>query len=203
MKIAILGTGTVGSALGEGFASAGHEVVYGSRDPQADSALAGTITTLNDAARTGDVVVNALPGAVALSVLGGLDAAALEGKVLLDVANALTDRFELLYPNGSLAAQLQDALPNVRVVKTLNTISAQLMANPGALPSPATVFLSGNDGDAKNVASGLLTDLGWAKDNQLDLGDISTARGTEHYLLLFLGILQSVGSGQFGIAVVH
>jgi len=98
---------------------------------------------------------------------------------------------------------LQDALPNVRVVKTLNTISAQLMTDPGALPAPATVFLSGNDGGAKELVAGLLTDLGWSRKSQLDLGDISTARGTEHFLLLFLGILQSVGSGRFGISLVH
>lgn len=91
----------------------------------------------------------------------------------------------------------------MRVVKTLNTISAQLMANPSALPTPTTVFLSGNDSDAKDVVAGLLTDLGWPADKHLDLGDISTARGTEHYLLLFLGLMQSVGSGHFGITVVH
>ena len=91
MKIAILGTGNVGSALGTGFTAAGHEVVYGARTPIRVAIPDRSVMSLENAAIASDVVVNALPGAVALSVLEGLGAAALDGKVLVDVANALTD----------------------------------------------------------------------------------------------------------------
>jgi len=203
MKISILGSGTVGGALGAGFVRAGHDVVYGARVPGADTELAAPIVTLAEAVRHGDVIVDALPGAVALSVFQGLGQKALDGKILVDVANALTERYELVYPNGSLGAQLQDALPNTRVVKTLNTVSAQLMASPSSLAAQTTVFLSGNDADAKAIVVGLLTDLGWPSSSHVDLGDISTARGTEHYLLLFLAVMQSLGSGNFGITLIH
>jgi hypothetical protein len=202
MDIAVLGTGNVGSALGNGLSNAGHIVVFGSRAPEDKAGFSIPVKTLAEAARSADVIVNALPGATALTTLREIGADTLAGKLLVDVANALTETFELVYPNASLGALLQAEFPATTVVKTLNTVSAAVMANPGAI-GPATVFISGNDATAKQLVSGLLTDLGWAEDSQFDLGDITSSRSTEHYIFLSISILTTLGTTSYGMRVVR
>lgn len=201
MDIAVLGTGNVGSALGNGLSGAGHNVVFGSRAPEDKAGFSIPVKTLAEAVRSAGVIVNALPGATAVATLREIGADTLAGKVLIDVANALTESFELVYPNASLGAMLQAEFPATTVVKTLNTVSAAVMANPGAI-DPVTVFLSGNDAEAKKLVSGLLTDLGWTAESQFDLGDISSARSTEHYIFLSISILTTLGTTSYGIKVV-
>lgn len=202
MDIAVLGTGNVGSVLGAGLSSAGHNVVHGSRDPGDKVGISVPVLSLKEAVASANVVVSALPGGSALGVLSEIGTDALADKVLVDVANALSGSFTLIYPNDSLGATLQAAFPQTSVVKTLNTVSAAVMANPAAIGSPATVFLSGNDAASKELVSGLLSDLGWDADSQFDLGDISTARATEHYIFLSVGILTALNTTTYGIRVV-
>jgi predicted dinucleotide-binding enzyme len=85
-------------------------------------------------------------------------------------------------------------------VKSLNTAGMEVLVDPGVL-EPASVFLSGEDDAAKQTVAGLLRDLGWADDGIVDLGGIGTARGTEHYFLLFVALMQARGR-QFNIRVV-
>ena len=77
--------------------------------------------------------------------------------------------------------------PDMMVVKTLCTVDARLMVAPDSSEGPSTVFLSGDDAEAKRTVGGLLNELGWPAESLLDLGGITTARGQEHYSLLFLG----------------
>jgi 8-hydroxy-5-deazaflavin:NADPH oxidoreductase len=192
MKIAILGTGKVAHALGAGWKTAGHDVVFGARDASSTDPDF-EITSLQDAIATGDVIVNAITGAVALDAITALDASAMTGKTLLDVTNAVTQTGELVYPNFSLAESLQAALPAVHVVKSLNTAAIEVQADP-SLVGPATVFVSGDDEAAKSTVKGLLHDLGWKDDEIIDLGGIQTARGPENYIVLFfetIGVLKS------------
>jgi 8-hydroxy-5-deazaflavin:NADPH oxidoreductase len=192
MKIAILGTGKVAHALGGGWKKAGHEVVFGARDASSTD-QDFEITSLQDAIASGDVVVNAITGAVALEAITALDTSAMAGKTLLDVTNAVTPTGELVYPNFSLAESLQAALPAVHVVKSLNTAAIEVQADP-SLVGPATVFVSGNDDTAKSTVKGLLHDLSWKDDGIIDLGGIQTARGPENYIVLFfetIGVLKS------------
>lgn len=129
-----------------------------------------------DAVHGAEVVIAAVPGSQSRHVLAQIGADALAGVVLVDVGNALSDTFELQFPKGSLGAALQGDLPLSRVVKTLNTVSAPLIAAPGMLPQ-TTVFLSGDEGSAKAIVDGLLADLGWPEASRIDLGDIATTRG--------------------------
>jgi 8-hydroxy-5-deazaflavin:NADPH oxidoreductase len=192
MKIAILGSGKVAHALGGGWQKAGHDVVLGVRDtdtkdPDFD------VVSLQEALAAGDIVVNAITGAAALEAITSLDTAPLRGKTLLDTTNAVTDKGELVYPNSSLAEHLQAALPDAHVVKSLNTAAIEVQADP-SLASPATVFVSGDDPDAKAEVVGLLHDLGWTDDGIIDLGGVRTARGPEHYIILFfetIGVLKT------------
>jgi 8-hydroxy-5-deazaflavin:NADPH oxidoreductase len=192
MKIAILGTGKVAHALGAGWRKAGHDVVLGARDASvADPDF--EVTSLQEAVAAGDVVVNAITGAVALAAITALDTTAMAGKTLLDATNAVTATGDLVYPNSSLAEHLQAALPAVHVVKSLNTAAIEVQADP-SLVGPATVFLSGDDDAAKAQVKNLLDDLGWKDDEIIDLGGIQTARGPENYIVLFfetIGVLKT------------
>jgi predicted dinucleotide-binding enzyme len=88
------------------------------------------------------------------------------------------------------------------VVKTLCTMDASVMTVPDGLHDPGTVFLSGNSPAAKQTTARLLGDLGWPPSSQLDIGDITTARGQEHFALLFMGIAGGLGIHAFNINVV-
>ena len=210
-SIAILGSGRVASALASGLATAGHALTIGSRDAAAASAKwtgpAVTFTDLAEAARAASVVINASPGDTSLERLAALRAE-LDGKVLIDVSNATrrgSDGFPggLLYPDGSLAEHLQQALPGTRVVKTLNTMLFSVMADPRALKSPATAFLSGNDAAAKATVGKILHDLGWPPEWVEDLGDVGTARGPEAFVLLVPAIIRSRGFAPFALALAR
>jgi hypothetical protein len=196
MKIGIIGSGHVAATLAGHWRAAGHTVTLGSRTPDAK---AGT-RPVTDVVRDNDVLVNATPGSVSLGALGVAGPAAYTGKVLIDVANAVTPSFELMYPNDSLGEKLQQALPGARVVKTMNTAAMTVLTEPGSL-GPSSVFLSGDDDAAKATVAGLLRDLGWSDDGIVDLGGIATARGVESYVLLFAALMRSTG-GPFNIRVV-
>ncbi len=147
--------------------------------------------------------MNATPGNVSVELLRSIGASALAGKVLIDVGVGLTDDYsELSHPNSSLGEQIQEAFPLTPVVKMLCTMDSTAMTAPGSLEGPSTVFLSGNDAAAKRTAGRLLTDLGWPPSSQLDIGGITTARGQEHFALLFMGIAGGLGSHTFNIKVV-
>jgi 8-hydroxy-5-deazaflavin:NADPH oxidoreductase len=209
--IAVLGTGNVGTVLAGALARAGHSVTAGSRNP--DRRAAGwtvpvPLTGLAEAAEHADVVVNATPGHESVDLLRPL-APQLAGAVLVDVANAVElgpDGFatSLLHPGSSLAEELQDALPDTRVVKTLNTVGpAEAMTTPGALTRPPSAFLSGDDEAARQLVAALLADLGWNPEWIIDLGGLATARVTEAFVLLVRPLVQALGPVPFGLAVAR
>jgi predicted dinucleotide-binding enzyme len=207
---AILGTGTVGTTLAGRLRELGHDVVLGTRDPDSTRVREGwdvdlDVRTFADAAAVGEVVVNASNGAAALDVVGAA-AAHLAGKVLVDVSNPLD--FSAGFPptllvkdTDSLAEQLQRAVPDARVVKALNTVTASVMVHPERLAEPTTVFVSGDDADAKATVAALLGELGHR--DVLDLGDLSTARGTEMYLALWVRAMGALGTAEFNVRVVR
>lgn len=201
MKIGILGTGNVARTLARHWLAAGHQITFGSRDPAAKGDLGAPVASLPGAAAGSDVVVNATPGTASLALIEGIGAEAFAGKVVIDVANAATPSFELAYPNSSLAEKLQAALPEARVVKTMNTAAMTVMTEPASLP-PSSVFVSGDDAAAKATATSLLTDVGWPKESVIDLGGITSARGPEHYLPLFAALMQSLRKPDFNIRLV-
>lgn len=201
----------MGRALAAGWARAGHDVVLGSRrsdDAELRAELAAAtgggvaVRDPRSAVTDAEVVVNATPGTASVPLLATVGAPALAGKVLLDVAVGFAADGSLSHPVESLGEEIQRTFPEARVVKTLCTIDAGLMGRPGSLEGPSTLFLSGDDAGAKRTVCGLLNDLGWPAESLLDLGGIATARGQEHYSLLFLGIAGSLGAYGFGIRVV-
>jgi 8-hydroxy-5-deazaflavin:NADPH oxidoreductase len=201
MKIAILGTGKVAHALGAGWKKSSHDVIFGARDASAiDPDF--EVTSLQHALAVGDVIVNAITGAVALEAITALDTSVMAGKTLLDATNAVTETGDLVYPNSSLAEHLQAALPAVHVVKSLNTAAIEVQADP-SLVGPATVFVSGDDETAKSEVKGLLRDLGWKDEGIIDLGGIRTARGPENYIVLFFATIGVLKSPFFNIHITR
>jgi predicted dinucleotide-binding enzyme len=224
MRIAILGTGMVGRALAEGLAAAGHDVVIGTRDPDetmgrtepdrmgnppfpqwhaghADIELAAQTDVGSDA----EVVVNATSGAATLEALEAVGEEALGGKPLVDVANPLefsTGRLALFTPStDSLAERIQRTFPDARVVKALNTMNASVMISPSDLPGDHLVPIAGDDEEAKATVRSLLADLGWREEQVLDLGALTAARGMEAWLLLWIDLLQTLGTPQFNLSL--
>ncbi|KQZ89012.1 NADP oxidoreductase [Phycicoccus sp. Root563] len=225
MKIAVLGTGTVGQALAGRLSELGHDVVTGTRDPQATLARTEpdgmgtlpyaawatehpqvTLATFADAVVGADVVVNATGGSAAVPALQAAGAEALAGKVVLDISNPLD--FSQGFPptlfvkdTDSLGEQIQREFPQARVVKSLNTLTAELMVRPASLGAESSVFLSGDDQDAKAVVAELLESFGHT--DVIDLGDISTARGTEMLLPVWLRLMGALGTGMFNFKIVR
>lgn len=225
MEYAVLGTGTVGRAVAGRLAELGHDVTVGTRDPAATLARTEadgmgnppyaawaaehpdvTLATFADAAAGAEVVVHAGSGVAALDLLASAGADNLAGKVLVDISNPLD--FSAGFPptlfvkdTDSLGEQVQRAFPQARVVKTLNTLTAELMVHPDRLPESSSVFLSGDDPAAKEVVTGMLTSFGHT--DVIDLGDITTARGAEMLLPVWLRLMGSLGTATFNFKVVR
>jgi hypothetical protein len=202
MRVAILGTGRVGQTLAAALGRAGHDVVFGSRDPANRSGLLAPVLASADAVVGADVVLDAVQGVDTIPLLTSIGADKLNGTVLWDIANAANPDFSLAIPDDSLARRIQEAFPDVKVVKAGNNVAAVVVADPSTLAAPTTLFLSGDDADAKEVVSSLLTDLGWPRESLLDLGGIVNAYGQEHYIALFGAVLQKLGTPYFNIAIV-
>lgn len=195
--ITVLGNGRVGGNLAAALTRAGHEVRVADRTPGAAA----------DAARTARIVINATPGAGSLDRLAALREE-LRGKILVDVSNATVDGpdglpADLLYPGSSLAERLQEALPETRVVKTLNTMLFPVMTAPGTLTQAPDAFLSGEDPQAKQTVRELLVSLGWREEWITDLGGIHTARATEAAILFVPHVIRSNGFAPFAISIAR
>ena len=199
MRIAVLGTGVVGQTLSSALTARGHEVMVGSRtSPPA---------TFADAASFGELVFNCTAGVHSLEALRQAGSESLAGKVVVDVANPLdfSQGFppHMAVPEGdSLAEQIQREFPRSRVVKTLNTVTASVMVDPGRLAEPTDVFIAGGDEGAKADVMGLLAEFGWLADRVRDLGGLESARVTERYLMVWLALMGVMGTAEFNVRVV-
>ena len=197
MKIAVLGTGKVGSALGSRLAAAGHRVVYGSRSRAGGPGVLGQ----HEAVASADVVITAIPGTSVVNTLEQIGEQALGDKIVLDPSAAFSPQMTMAYPGDSVAQQVQARFPRLRVVKTLNTMNFTIMVDPLASLPRATAFVSGYDEAAKKVVRGLLADLGWPDDAVLDLGGVDTALATEHVAPLFFATVRALGTAKFNISI--
>lgn len=216
MKIGVLGTGMVGNALATKLVGLGHEVTMGARQSGNERALhwaerageAGSQSSFAGAADFGELIVNATSGMASISALEAGGEEALAGKVLIDVANPIASGSgsppQLGFCNDdSLGERIQARFPGTRVVKALNTVNASVMTDPGQLGEPTSVFVCGEDAEAKETVAGLLADFGWQRDQIVDLGGIEAARGTEMYLALWLRAMFAVGNPMFNVRLVR
>ncbi len=209
MQIAIVGSGVVARFFGQAFAAKGHDVTLGTRDPEQTRTReewAGVDLALTAYADLrGEVFLNATRGDGSLAALQAVGPA-VNGKVVIDASNPL-DHSRGYPPSlfvintDSLAEQLQQALPEIRLVKMFNTMAHEVMVDPAGLGPESTIFLAGNDADARRTAAELARELGWV--DVLDLGDLTAARGLEMYIPLWLRLYGAVGHPIFNIKVVR
>jgi predicted dinucleotide-binding enzyme len=212
MKYGVFGTGMVGLAIANRLAERGHEVMIGTREPSksADKLksknMAVKVGTFSESAAFGDVLFNATNGTGSLQALKLAGEGNLNGKVLVDVANPL-DFSKGMPPSlfvsntDSLGEQIQRTFPDVKVVKSLNTVTAAIMVNPRALAGGEhQAFVSGNDAGAKDTVMAILREFGWI--HILDLGDITSAGAAEMYLPIWLRMWGALGTGMFNVKVM-
>jgi 8-hydroxy-5-deazaflavin:NADPH oxidoreductase len=216
MRIGVLGTGVVGRTLGTKLIELGHDVKMGSRQAGNEHAREWVASaggrasegSFADAAAFGELVLNATSGEASIDALKAAGETSLGGKVLVDVSNPI-DRQSGFPPaltvcnTDSVGEQIQRAFPSARVVKTLNTVTAPIMVNPALLAGDHLVFVSGNEPIAKQQVTEMLESFGWPSRDIVDLGDISTARGPEAYLLLWLRLWNNAGTVLFNIGLVR
>lgn len=215
MKIAVLGTGTVGDTIASKLVELGQDVMMGSRTANNEKAKAfadkhkgkAKTGTFADAAQFSELLINCTSGQGSLEALKLAGEKNLAGKVLIDLANPL-DFSKGMPPSlsvcntSSLAEEIQKTFPKAKVVKALNTMWCGLMVNPGMLNGgDHHTFVCGNDAAAKEEVKKLLKSFGWKEKNILDLGDLTAARGTEMYLPLWLRIYGATNNGAFNIRI--
>lgn len=225
-KIGVLGTGVVGQTLAAKLVELGHHVIVGTRSvaetmahtepgpyglPPVSAWLqqhpGARLGSFAETAQHGELVINAVSGMASLRALQQAGADNLAAKILLDISNPL-DFSQGMPPTlsvantDSLGEQIQRAFPAAKVVKTLNTLTAGLMVDPRQVGGGNhALFVSGNDAAAKaQVTQWLAEWFGW--EQVIDLGDITTARGTEMYLPLWLRLMGALGTPMFNIQVV-
>ena len=214
MRIGILGTGIVGQTIGSALVHRGHEVRLGSRtanNPKAQDWVAAhreraSQGTFADAATFGALMFNCTSGTASLEALHAAGIGNLAGKILVDVANPLdfsrgTPPALSVCNTDSLAERIQAEFPATKVVKALNTMSAKVMTDPASVPGEHDVFLSGNDPEAKGHVRELLQSFGWR--NIIDLGDITTARGPEMMLPVWLRLWGAFKTPMINFHIAH
>lgn len=226
MNIGIFGTGSVGQTLAAKLTENGHNVMLGTRDVAATLARTERdyfgnpsfsewhqthstiqVGTFSQAAAHGEILLNATVGHATIAALEAASEAHLNGKVLIDISNPL-DFSQGMPPSlfisntDSLGETIQRRFPKVKVVKSLNTLTAALMVNPGMLADgDHHIFVSGNDANAKNTVIGYLQSwFGWQ--HIIDLGDITTARGTEMLLPIWIRLMGTLQTPMFNFKIV-
>ena len=226
MRLGILGTGTVGKTIAARLAGLEHDVMVGTRNPEETASRTEPdpygnppfsawqeehpevkLGTFAQAAAHGEMIVNATAGTVSLEALEQAGEDNLSGKVLIDISNPL-DFSKGMPPTlsvvntDSLGEQIQRRFPEAKVVKTLHTMNAYLMVDPAQLAGgDHSVFVSGDDPEAKAAVTDLLRSFGWT--DIIDLGDITTARGAEMVLPVWLRLFGALQKPVFNFKIVR
>src|SRR5262245_4321494 len=194
-KIAVLGSGKVGEVLSNGFLSLGDTVMRGSRDPakfeewKAKAGANASTGTFAEAARFGELVVLAVKGVAAQSVLNLCGPGSLDGKVVIDTTNPIAEKppangvlWYFTTFDRSLMEMLQEHAPKARFVKAFSCVGNAVMVNPKFAGGPPTMFICGNDALAKAQVRAILDRFGWETD---DLGAAEAARAIEPLCILW------------------
>jgi 8-hydroxy-5-deazaflavin:NADPH oxidoreductase len=204
MKVGVIGSGIVGQTLASGFLKHGHEVEIGTREPAklkewAAKNPGAKVTTFAEAAAFGELVVLAVAGQVALEALKLIGPRALHGKTVIDACNPIGGGPPV---NGvlsyftthqeSLMERLQKAYPDAHFVKAFNSVGNGQMVNPHFASGRPTMFISGNDANAKRVVTQVLDQFGWDTE---DMGAVEAARAIEPLCMLWC--IPGVGKGDW------
>lgn len=187
-KVAVLGSGAVGITLAKGFQKHGYQVVIGTRNPEKKVDWSGDLTTFAGAAQAADILVLAVKGGIAEDVVKAAAAHA-SGKTVIDATNPIADappqngvlRF-FTSLDDSLMERLQRLAPQANFVKAFNSVGNALMINPELKGGPPTMFICGNNDQAKAEVATILKKFGWETE---DMGAAEAARAIEPLCMLW------------------
>ncbi|MEJ8801143.1 NADPH-dependent F420 reductase [Pontibacter sp. H249] len=215
-NIAVLGTGMVGNAIGTKLIQLGYNVMMGSRSATNEKALAweeanganASAGTFEDAAKFGELIFNCTKGEITLEVFKMAGTENFKGKTIIDISNPL-DFSQGMPPSlipaysntNSLGEEIQKLLPEANVVKTLNIVNCEVMVDAKKSGGDPTMFISGNSAEAKAEVKEILQQFNWT--DIIDLGDITTARGTEMMLPIWIRTWMATGNGYFAFKIVQ
>jgi len=202
MNIGIIGTGNVGGTLGTRWAQAGHKVVFGTREPQAQKTTellskAGSNARsawVQEAVDGSEVVLLATPWEAAEEIVKSTRG--LDGKILMDATNPLLPQLAglTLGTTTSAAEMIATWAPGAKVVKAINTVGYNIMANPDfGKDKKVTMFYCGDDKGAKQTVHELITELGF---EALDAGPLTQARLLEPFAMLWISLAYLAGYGR-------
>ena len=211
MNIGILGTGGVGKTLATGFIKLGHQVKLGARDAANESAANWATEngsnashgTFEDATRYGEIIILATKGRFTEEVLDRAGTENFAGKLVLDANNPL----EFINGPGlfvgrddSLGERVQRWLPNANVVKAFNCIGAGHFFQPQFSDGAPTMFIAGNDVEAKKQTTAILRTCGW---DTFDAGGIEASRYLEPMALLWITTGMRTGTWNHGFKMLQ
>ncbi len=215
-KIGVFGTGIVGKTIGAKLIKLGYEVMMGSRTATNEKALAwvdangknASTGAFADAAAFGEIIFNCTKGDVAIDIFKQAGIEKFANKLIIDVSNPL-DFSKGMPPSlisqyaniNSLGEEIQKLLPDADVVKTLNIVNCEVMVEPTKSGGDPTMFISGNNTNAKEKVKTILNQFGWK--DIIDLGDITTARGPEMLLPIWLRTYIATGNGYFAFKILR
>ncbi|BCS90623.1 MAG: NADPH-dependent F420 reductase [Candidatus Micrarchaeota archaeon] len=203
MKIAIIGTGNVGRALGEALIKKGYSVVYGSRDPASKASAVpkgAEVKAIKDALNDAEVAILAVPNHAIEEIINAAGKDSFNGKIVVDVSNALDKDFKPLNLQDSIAERIAKMLPNAKVVKAFNTVFAQNMSKAKVGRTKLTAFIAADDAEAKKRVMEISEKIGF---EPVDAGELKAARYLEQLGLfqIHLGYFRSMGTN-IGIKLV-
>jgi predicted dinucleotide-binding enzyme len=208
MKIAVIGTGSVGGTLGRRWAELGHAVCFGVRnldDADAKALLAGIkgnarLASVRDAAQDAEIVVLATPYAANAAAIAA--AGDLAGKILIDVTNPIGANFSLAVGfDNSGAEEVAKLAPRAKVCKAMNQVGFEVMANPTFPPGKPVMFVAGDDGDGKKLVVELVSSLGF---EAIDAGELKIARLLEPLAMLWIHLMARRNQGRnFAFSVLR
>ena len=196
MKIGIVGSGQVGQVLAKAFLSEGHEVMLGTRNIEKPEIVKFNIDNssieignFEQTAKFGELIVLATGGSVTEEAIKLAGHSNFSGKTVIDTTNPIAKEppvngvlkyFTSL--DDSLMERIQQWLPDAKLVKAFNSVGNALMYRPGFRGGPPTMFICGNDEDAKKKVAAILRSFGWEAE---DMGKVEAARAIEPLCMLW------------------
>ena len=200
MKIAVIGTGGVGAALGARWGAVGHQITYDSRTPGSEkvqqllakSGPQATAKSPGDAIVGADVILFAVPWPAARETLDQLGN--LTGRTVIDCTNPLLSDLSGIELGHIISAGEQIAAwsPGANIVKAFNSASVKVMLNPQFGDHRATMFYCGDDTAAKISVRQLIEDIGF---DPVDAGSLTSSRYLEPLAMLYIHLAFRQGFG--------
>lgn len=196
MKIGIIGSGIVGRVLGSAFLKEGHRVMIGTRDTGKEEVINwkkenpdGLLGSFRDTAQFGEIIVLAVGGLAVEDAIGLAGKEHFSNKVVIDPTNPIAavpaDNGVLKFfttLEESLMERLQKLIPDAKLVKAFNSVGNPFMYKPSFPGGVPTMFICGNDNEAKQTVTDILTSFGWETE---DMGMVESARAIEPLCILW------------------